>query len=260
MRPIARYVPGHLGLMLLLTIGSLGGCAHLPVPTRGPYTAVPPSSSAPWRPPPGATADRPGVGAVRGTPVAVDPNIVYGLADLIDFAHRANPETRRAWEEARAADARVGRAEAAYYPTLSFMAAGGTSRVADQAPSLGTFTVEGLGVNPRLQLNWILLDFGRRSGSVERRGQELFEANFAFNRKLQEVAFSVSRNYFSLDASRARVTAARATLESAVATGFNVSPLGSPRIVDPTRSPVTTAPASSRTHSTKAAFPVPRLQ
>ena len=163
-------------------------------------------------------------------------------------------------EEARAADARVGRAEAAYYPTLSFMAAGGTSRVADQAPSLGTFTVEGLGVNPRLQLNWILLDFGRRSGSVERRGQELFEANFAFNRKLQEVAFSVSRNYFSLDASRARVTAARATLESAVATGFNVSPLGSPRIVDPTRSPVTTAPASSRTYSTKAAFPVPRLQ
>ena len=46
--------------------------------------------------------------------------------------------------------------------------------------------------------------------------QELFQANFAFNRKLQEVAFAVSRNYFSFDASRARVTAARATLESAV--------------------------------------------
>jgi outer membrane protein len=43
------------------------------------------------------------------------------------------------------------------------------------------------------------------------------QANFAFNRKLQEVAFAVSRSYFGFDASRARVTAARATLESAVA-------------------------------------------
>ena len=85
-----------------------------------------------------------------------------------------------------------------------------------RCPSLGTFTIEGAGISPQLQLNWILLDFGRRSSSVERRAQELFQANFAFNRKLQEVAFAVSRNYFSFDASRARVTAARATLESAV--------------------------------------------
>ena len=150
--------------------------------------------------------------------VPVDPSALYGLADLIDFAHRANPDTRRAWEEARAAAAQVGRAEAAYYPTLFFMAAGGTSRVADQAPPpLGTFTIEGPGVNPQLQLTWILLDFGRRSSGVERRNQQLLQANFSFNRKLQEVAFAVSRNYFALDASRARVTAARVTLESAVA-------------------------------------------
>jgi len=154
--------------------------------------------------------------ANRRITVSVDPDAVYGLADLIDFAHRTNPETRRAWEEARAAAAQVARAEAAYYPTLFFMAVGGTSRVADQT-SKGTITVEGPGVNPQLQLEWILLDFGRRRSSVERRAQELFQANFAFNRKLQEVAYAVSRNYFSLDASRARVTAARATLESAVA-------------------------------------------
>jgi outer membrane protein len=230
MRLTARRVSGHLpapfgsrfparnGLIILAGIGALAGCAELPVPTRAPYTAAPPSSSAPWRPPTGVAADRPRPLAGRGAPIAVDPNAVYGLADLIDFAHRANPETRRAWEEARAAAAQVGRAEAAYYPTLFFMAAGGTSRVADQAPPpLGTFTIEGPGVNPQLQLNWILLDFGRRSSTVERRGQELFQANFAFNRRLQEVAFAVSRNYFGFDASRARVTAARATLESAVA-------------------------------------------
>jgi outer membrane protein TolC len=156
--------------------------------------------------------------AGRGTPVPVDASAVYGLADLIDFAHRANPETRRAWEEARAAAAQVGRAEAAYYPTLFLMAAGGTSRDADGGPSLGTFTIEGPGVSPQLQLNWILLDFGRRSSLVgDRRPEDAVEIRpLVAERKLQEVAFAVSRNYFSFDASRARVTAARATLESAV--------------------------------------------
>jgi outer membrane protein TolC len=195
-----------------------GGCAGLPVPARDPYAAAPPASSAAWRPPPRAASDRPAPLAGRISPVAIDPQALYGLADLIDFAHRANPETRRAWEEARAAAAQAGRAEAAYYPTLHFMATGGTSRVGDQGPApLGTFTVEGPGVTPQLQLTWILLDFGRRSSGVERRAQQLLQANFSFNRKLQEVAFAVSRTYFALDASRARVAAARATLESAVA-------------------------------------------
>jgi outer membrane protein TolC len=52
---------------------------------------------------------------------------------------------------------------------------------------------------------------------VERSSQQLTQANLTFNRKLQEVAFAVARNYFTLDASRARVTATLVTLESAVA-------------------------------------------
>ena len=182
------------------------------MPTRTPYAAAPRSSSTPWSPPPAVTAQRPRTLAARET--RIDPQAVYGLADLIDFAHRTNPETQRAWEEARAAAAQAARAEAAYYPTLSAMASGGTSR--EVHPSTGgTFTTEGPGVNPQLQLNWILLDFGRRGASVERGGQQSLSANFAFNRKLQEVAFVVSRSYFGLDASRARVAAARVSLESA---------------------------------------------
>jgi outer membrane protein TolC len=203
---------------MLAAIALAAGCAELPVAVRDPYAAAPPASSAPWRPPPRATGERPLPLSSRSPSVPVDSRALYGLADLIDFAHRANPETRRAWEEARAAAAQVGRAEAAYYPTLFFMAAGGTSRVADRGPApIGTFTVEGPGVTPQLQLTWILLDFGRRSSGVERRSQQLLQANFSFNRKLQEVAFAVSRGYFALDAGRARVTAARATLESAAA-------------------------------------------
>ncbi|HET6896874.1 MAG TPA: TolC family protein, partial [Vicinamibacteria bacterium] len=202
------------GLALLL--GTLVGCADLPVPPRAPYVAAPPSSSTPWSPPTPVTADRPSTLASRAAPI--DPEAEYGLADLIDFAHRTNPETRQMWDEARATAAHAARLEARYYPTLFAMATGGTSQVADQAPPpVGTFTVEGPGVTPRLQVEWILLDFGRRRAEVERGGQELLRANFAFNRKLQEVAFAVSRSYFALDASRARVGAARATLKSATA-------------------------------------------
>jgi outer membrane protein len=197
-----------------VAIGTLAGCAELPVSTRTPYVAAPRSSSSPWALPAGVTADRPRTPASGGAPI--DPNTLYGLADLIDFAHRTNPETRRAWEEARAAAAQAARAEAAYYPTLFALAAGGTSRTSHVSPG-GTFTDEGPGVSPQLQMNWILLDFGRRRAGVDRGGQDLLRANFAFNRKLQEIAFVVSRGYFGLDASRARVVAARASLESATA-------------------------------------------
>jgi outer membrane protein len=206
--------PGRrCGLALLVVIGTLAGCAELPVSTRAPYTAAPRSSSTPWSASPGV-AGRPRTLAALET--RIDRDAVYGLADLIDFAHRTNPGTRLAWEQARAAAAQAARAEAAYYPTLFAMARGGASRVADQAPPpVGTFTVEGPGVTPKLQLDWILLDFGRRRANVERGGQDLLRANFAFNRRLQEVAFAVSRSYFGLDASHARVVASRATLESA---------------------------------------------
>jgi outer membrane protein len=209
------HAPGReFGLALVVVISTLGGCAELPVPVRTPYAAAPRSSSTAWSPPPGVTGQRPRT--LPGPETQIAHQTVYGLADLIDFAHRTNPETRRVWEEARAAAAQAARAEAAYYPTLFALASGGTSREAHLSPG-GTFTTEGPGVNPRLQLNWILLDFGRRRAGVERGGQELLRANFAFNRKLQEVAFGVARTYFGLDASRARVSASRASLESAAA-------------------------------------------
>src|SRR5439155_23760025 len=154
-------IAGYRSLALLVMIGTLSGCAELPVPTRAPYTAAPRSSSAPWQGPPRVAGDRSRALASLGAPI--DPDTVYGLADLIDFAHRTNPETQRAWEEARAAAAQAARAEAAYYPTLFAMAAGGTSRVDDHAPPhVGPFTVEGPGVNTRLKINGILLDFGLR--------------------------------------------------------------------------------------------------
>src|SRR4029453_16367025 len=128
------HAPGSgCGLALVVVIGALGGCAELPgpVPVRAPYAAAPRPSSTPWSPPRGVTTQRPRT--LAGPETQVDPQTVYGLADLIDFAHRTNPETRRAWEEARAAAAQAARAEAADYPTLFAMAPRGTARAAPPA-------------------------------------------------------------------------------------------------------------------------------
>ena len=89
---------GNLLPELLLAIVILAGCVEMPVSVRAPYGAASPSYSAPWQPPPAVTVNRVQLVTDRRTPVPVDPNAVYGIADLIDFAHRSNPETRRAWE------------------------------------------------------------------------------------------------------------------------------------------------------------------
>src|SRR5262245_28813194 len=85
----SRARPGSPRLAAIaaaLWAGALaGGCAEWPVAVRDPYAAAPPASSAPWRPPPRAAADRPLPLAGRGAAVPVDPNALYGLADLIDF-------------------------------------------------------------------------------------------------------------------------------------------------------------------------------
>src|SRR5262249_56082680 len=118
---VMRY-PNFSNLLpeLFLAIVLLAGCAEMPVSIRAPYSAASPSYSAPWQPPPTVMVNRLQVVANRRTPVPVDPDAVYGLADLIDFAHRTNPETRRAWDEARAAAAPVAPSEPHHYPPPPF--------------------------------------------------------------------------------------------------------------------------------------------
>jgi outer membrane protein TolC len=147
--------------------------------------------------------------------VVPEPGKVHDLAALSDLALRAHPTTRRTWEEARGAAARLGRAESAYYPRVDLEA--GATRYKDWAPTTtGTeskHVTEGGGA---LALTWTLLDFGRRSADTERARQALLAANFSFNRSLQDVVFGVQRSYFALDAKRALVRASEADLEAAI--------------------------------------------
>jgi len=58
----------------------------------------------------------------------VEPDKTFSLTDLIDLAESHNPETRIAWENARAQAAALGIARSELYPTLSAVALSGVNR------------------------------------------------------------------------------------------------------------------------------------
>src|SRR6266852_922168 len=62
---------------------------------------------------------------------SINPSTNYSLAELIDLAESHNPETRSAWERARAQAATLGLARSEVYPALAASALAQINR--DQA-------------------------------------------------------------------------------------------------------------------------------
>ena len=202
------------GRRLWAVVGLSGavGCGVTAV-ARDPAALAPPAAERPWQPP----ADAPATAARAAViDVAPQPGMVYDLPALIDLAQRTNPATRRSWERARAAAARLGIAESAWLPVLAVRAAGGVSRVEDRTVDGPVYTA-GPSTTSLLTLAWTLLDFGRRSADTARAREELLATNFDFNRTHQQVTYAVQRAFYAYDASRARVTAVEATLQNAIA-------------------------------------------
>ena len=60
--------------------------------------------------------------------LSIEPDRAYSLAELIDLAEAHNPETRVAWESARAQAAALGIARSELFPTLAAVALAGVDR------------------------------------------------------------------------------------------------------------------------------------
>jgi outer membrane protein len=193
----------------------LWGCSAMGPFARDGYPPAPTNPAKPWIPPTGYERYSPQRSILDGAVAAVpEPGGVYALADLIDLAERSNPETRLAWEKARTAAASLGEAHASWFPVVALAIPGGYYR--DIKYSIdGTEIFEVAGVEPRVELSWLLLDFGRREADIEAARKLLIASNFAFNRKHQDVAFAVQRSFYTLAAARAGVAAAEQTLEAA---------------------------------------------
>jgi outer membrane protein TolC len=185
-----------------------------------PSALAPPSDAFPWSRE--AASDVPGGKATldsfagRSPQPAVDASTIYDLPALIDLAQRSNPDTRAAWEEARAAAAKVGVAEGAYLPTISAVGRASYGQLPDYDKT-GPFVVRTGVLSPLLKLDWLLIDFGRRKAEVDSAAQTLLAANLQFSREQQTVTLTVQKAYFALEASRARVKAEEIGLKAAEA-------------------------------------------
>ena len=146
----------------------------------------------------------------------VEPDKAYSLAELIDLAEAHNPETRVAWENARAQGAALGIARSELYPTLSAVALSGVDR--EEVP-LGTrfyrHTDSALQVS--LDLNYTIFDFGARRGRIDAEKARVLAANFAFNDVHRRLIFQVQEAYYRLLNASGQEAAARASLANAQA-------------------------------------------
>lgn len=196
-----------LGLSLTLC-----ACTHPPLVQELESAPEPkPAYSTQWQ--------RAGLGKAAPSSVPegnslVDAKKTYDLPSLIDLALSANPETSKFWEETKAAAAKLGKSEAAWYPSLTALAFSGYTRETIVITT-GALLRGGFGAFGGVHLAWLLLDFGGRQASIDASSERLLASHLSFTRKQQEIAFRVAQNFFAYQSSLARVDASRAVVQTA---------------------------------------------
>ena len=146
---------------------------------------------------------------------AVDPNKAYTLPELVDLAEQHNPETRFAWERAKAQAAALGIAKSEWYPVLGAMAAGEVDRYAllfNTNYLRQTTSTSELAVT----LNYAILDFGR-SPRIQQAAAQLLATDFGFNDTHRKVIYQVEQAYYRVLSTAAQQQAAEANLANAQA-------------------------------------------
>ena len=146
------------------------------------------------------------------TATSFDANRTYELAPLIELSLANNPYTRSAWFNALASSASVGEAKAPYYPKLRFQASAGYDQGYNPIQT-GPETYQRVSIKPGLQLEYLLLDFGRRAADVRRTVALLEGANLSFSRRVQTTVFAVQQSYFAHTAALSQRDATRTNLE-----------------------------------------------
>jgi len=178
---------------------------------------APASSERPWEPP-----DMTGFAGVIKARVepAADLQKDYDLAELIDLAERANPETKIAWEQAKQSAAAVGLAQSEYFPVLALNASADYSRepvpVPESATTAGYLDLKTEQAQPVATLEWVLLDFGRRKSGLIAAKNRLLAANLGFNAQHQQIVINVQSAFYELCKARGRIDVAQSALNSAL--------------------------------------------
>jgi outer membrane protein len=185
-------------------------------PELDPHAFVSEDASQPWIPKKGEGYEPTRVAPVgRGRGDSVDLTEPQSLMQLVALALETNPETRVAWERARAAAAGYGSVRGAWYPT--FGVSGGVVYQRDLFP-VGNSSLDfrQLSLIPAAEVSYVLLDFGRRSSEDGQARAALWAANLQFNRSIQTTVFNVQIAFFGLDTAIGLYEASLRELELAI--------------------------------------------
>src|SRR5580658_9882598 len=126
----------------------------------------------------------------RQSAFRIDSDKTYSLAELIDLAETHNPETRVAWENARAQAAALGISRNELYPTLSAVALSGVDR-SDAGSRSGFYRQTMPDSQLTLNLYYTIFDFGSRRGRIDTAAARLLQTNFSFNDVHRQLIYKV---------------------------------------------------------------------
>jgi outer membrane protein len=171
---------------------------------------APAVSEKPWDVPSGQQLKLP----ARPAGFIPDPAKTYTLPELVNIAEQNNPDTRVAWENAKARAADLGIARSTLYPTLAALVLADSARVNVLfAPAYYRQTTETYA--PTLAVDYTIFDFGRRSDEIAIAKSNLLAANLSFNDTHRKVIFQVMQTYYQLLNSKGLQDAAEANLKNA---------------------------------------------
>jgi len=182
----------------------------------GPATAPAPHNS--WVPPddhPELAETPPGGDSAHVLPEDILPRLQsLGLGDVVDLALRNNPATRQSWASARAAADLYGASRGPYYPEIDGqVTATRLKTTATQGRNAQQQTVYG----PVLNVSWLLLDFGGRSGATGQAREALIAADWTHNATIQNVVLIAQSAFFQYQGTRALLTAQQVSVKEAQA-------------------------------------------
>jgi outer membrane protein len=138
----------------------------------------------------------------------------WTLSDIVDVGLANNPQTRVAWDAARAASAAVSISQGAYLPAVDLTLPATKQKMAFAG---GRFIVDQMTLTPTASLSLLLYDFGGREAGIQSARRALDAANWTQNAVLQNVILQIESAYYQYLSAEALLEAQETNLKGAQA-------------------------------------------
>lgn len=152
------------------------------------------------------------------------PDRKLDAQDIVDIALRKNPLTQSTWFNARTLAYKYRASKGQLLPQVDLIGTYAYSYFGNKNNVVANGTGDGfLVLNQKdsttilsdLTINYLLLDFGGRSASIDSAKHALYAANWAHNRQVQQVIVDSLTNYYNYMSQRALVDARIKDLQDA---------------------------------------------